>query len=137
MSSIPSSLKEIQKTIPAPCTLVAVSKTKPNSDIMEAYESGHRDFGENKVQELTRKAEELPEDFQGDGGEAEAIEQLTQVAKNIKPNHVQVFKQLSLSDTNFYCIKKSSISDIILFEHYSIQAKPEEEKSLDLDCSRL
>ena len=43
-------------------TLIAVSKTKPNELIMEAYESGVRDFGENKVQELLRKKEELPDD---------------------------------------------------------------------------
>lgn len=45
------------------CTLVAVSKRKPASDIMEAYDAGHRDFGENKVQELTQKASELPKDI--------------------------------------------------------------------------
>ena len=44
-------------------TLIAVSKTNPNELIMEAYESGVRDFGENKVQELLRKKEELPDDI--------------------------------------------------------------------------
>ena len=44
--------------------LVAVSKTKPNEDLLQAYEAGQRDFGENKVQELARKAEELPKDIQ-------------------------------------------------------------------------
>ena len=44
-------------------TLVAVSKTKPNDMIMEAYNQGVRDFGENKVQELLRKKEELPKDI--------------------------------------------------------------------------
>ena len=43
--------------------LVAVSKTKPNEDILEAYEAGIRDFGENKVQELTAKYEALPKDI--------------------------------------------------------------------------
>lgn len=46
------------------CTLIAVSKTKPNQDILEAYQMGFRDFGENKIQELTRKSEELPKDIQ-------------------------------------------------------------------------
>lgn len=45
------------------CTLVAVSKTKPNELIMEAYEAGHRDFGENKVQDLVAKADALPKDI--------------------------------------------------------------------------
>ena len=40
-------------------TLIAVSKTKPNELVMEAYETGIRDFGENKVQELVRKCEGL------------------------------------------------------------------------------
>ena len=44
-------------------TLIAVSKTKPNDLIMEVYESGIRDFGENKVQDLVRKSEELPKDI--------------------------------------------------------------------------
>ena len=44
-------------------TLVAVSKTKPDEDLMEAYRAGQRDFGENRVQELVGKAGRLPEDI--------------------------------------------------------------------------
>ena len=44
-------------------TLVAVSKTKPVEDILKLYELGHRDFGENYVQELVEKAERLPKDI--------------------------------------------------------------------------
>jgi pyridoxal phosphate enzyme (YggS family) len=44
-------------------TLVAVSKTKPVEDILELYNLGHRDFGENYVQELAEKAEALPKDI--------------------------------------------------------------------------
>ncbi|MDO4477724.1 MAG: YggS family pyridoxal phosphate-dependent enzyme [Lachnospiraceae bacterium] len=44
-------------------TLLAVSKTKPEADIMELYEAGHRDFGENYVQELREKQEHLPKDI--------------------------------------------------------------------------
>lgn len=44
-------------------TLVAVSKTKPDEDLMAAYEAGQRDFGENRVQELVGKAERLPKDI--------------------------------------------------------------------------
>lgn len=43
--------------------LIAVSKTKPNSDIMELYDLGHRAFGENYVQELVDKADQLPKDI--------------------------------------------------------------------------
>ncbi|HVZ96836.1 MAG TPA: YggS family pyridoxal phosphate-dependent enzyme [Chitinophagaceae bacterium] len=44
-------------------TLVAVSKTKPVHDILELYNSGQKDFGENYVQELTEKAGQLPKDI--------------------------------------------------------------------------
>ena len=44
-------------------TLVAVSKTKPDEDLMAAYQAGQRDFGENRVQELVGKAGRLPEDI--------------------------------------------------------------------------
>jgi len=47
-----------------PCRLVAISKTKPDEEIMEAYEAGQRIFGENKVQELTDKYERLPKDIE-------------------------------------------------------------------------
>jgi pyridoxal phosphate enzyme (YggS family) len=43
--------------------LIAVSKTKPSEDIMELYALGHRDFGENYVQELVKKQAELPQDI--------------------------------------------------------------------------
>lgn len=60
---IQENLKRITATIPDGVTLLAVSKTKPCSDIMEAYEFGIRDFGENKVQEMTSKYEALPKDI--------------------------------------------------------------------------
>lgn len=50
--------------LPESVRLVAVSKTKPNEDILEAYNVGQRIFGENKVQDLTRKYEDLPKDIE-------------------------------------------------------------------------
>jgi len=61
---IKENLIETLKEIPGNVQLVAVSKTKPNEDIIEAYNEGQRVFGENKVQELTTKYEELPKDIQ-------------------------------------------------------------------------
>ena len=60
---IAENLNTIKENIPALVTLVAVSKTKPDEAIMEAYQAGHRDFGENKVQDLVAKQERLPEDI--------------------------------------------------------------------------
>ena len=66
-------LQQVEKRIQEACkradrdrkgvTLIAVSKTKPTSMIDEIYEEGIRDFGENKVQELTEKYEQLPTDI--------------------------------------------------------------------------
>lgn len=60
---IKDNLENIQNTIPEHVTLIAVSKTKPQSDILEAYEAGHRHFGESKVQEMVDKFDDLPKDI--------------------------------------------------------------------------
>lgn len=57
-------IKEITSTLPTSVSLIAVSKTKPVSDLQEAYDAGQRAFGENKVQELVDKAAVLPKDIQ-------------------------------------------------------------------------
>ena len=57
---IKDNLSTLLQSIPDSVTLVAVSKTKPVENLLEAYEAGQRDFGENKVQELVDKASELP-----------------------------------------------------------------------------
>ena len=62
--SIAGNLQHIKQQIPSGVTLVAVSKTHGNEAIMEAYATGQRIFGENKVQELTQKYEDLPKDIQ-------------------------------------------------------------------------
>ena len=61
--TIASNLKAIQSSLANKVTLVAVSKTKPNTAILEAYQAGQRIFGENKVKELAQKAEKLPKDI--------------------------------------------------------------------------
>ncbi len=62
--SIKENLQNIRQQVGDRACLVAVSKTKPNEDIMEAYEAGQRVFGENKVQELVNKYESLPKDIE-------------------------------------------------------------------------
>jgi pyridoxal phosphate enzyme (YggS family) len=62
--SIKNNLLNIKATLPEHVTLVAVSKTKPVSDLMEAYEAGQRIFGENKIQEMAEKWEQMPKDIQ-------------------------------------------------------------------------
>ncbi len=63
--SITSNINELHKELdPIGVQLIAISKTKPNADILEAYNAGQRAFGENQVQELVAKYEELPKDIE-------------------------------------------------------------------------
>ncbi len=73
MGFVKENLEMVEKEIEKACqksgrnrsdvTLIAVSKTKPVSLVMEAYDAGIRDFGENKVQELVQKYEKMPKDI--------------------------------------------------------------------------
>lgn len=61
---ISENLKNLKSKLPNKVTLIAVSKTKPVSDLMQAYNAGHKVFGENKVQEMESKWQEMPKDIQ-------------------------------------------------------------------------
>jgi len=61
---IAKNIEKIKSTLPEGVKLIAVSKTKPNEAILEAYQTGHRLFAENKAQELIRKQPELPNDIE-------------------------------------------------------------------------
>lgn len=63
MTDIQSHLKLVEQEIGDNVKLVAVSKTKPQEDLIEAYNVGQRHFGENKVQELEKKYQDLPKDI--------------------------------------------------------------------------
>ncbi|MFK5959381.1 MAG: YggS family pyridoxal phosphate-dependent enzyme [Lutibacter sp.] len=62
--SIKDNLHTIKNSLPNHVELIAVSKTKPNSAILEAYNAGQRAFGENKIQEMAEKHEFLPKDIE-------------------------------------------------------------------------
>ena len=62
--NIKNNINNLRQNLPPDCKLIAVSKTKPVEKIMEAYQAGHRLFGENKVQELVPKYEALPKDIE-------------------------------------------------------------------------
>lgn len=61
--SISQNIQRFQQELPEGCRLIAVSKTKPIEALQEAYDTGVRDFGENKAQEMTEKQEQLPKDI--------------------------------------------------------------------------
>jgi len=62
--NISENLTKVKETLPENVTLVAVSKTKPIEAIQEAYNTGHRIFGENRIQEMVEKQEVMPKDIQ-------------------------------------------------------------------------
>jgi pyridoxal phosphate enzyme (YggS family) len=62
--NIAKNIKKFQDELGKHITLVAISKTKPESDLLEAYNAGQRVFGENKIQEMTEKWESLPKDIE-------------------------------------------------------------------------
>lgn len=62
--SILNNLNAIRAQLPQNVTLVAVSKTRPAAEILEAYNAGQRIFGENKIQEMSEKFEALPKDIE-------------------------------------------------------------------------
>ena len=62
--TIRKNLDQITSSLPPHVTLVAVSKTKPLGDLMQAYKAGQRVFGENKVQEMVEKYHIMPDDVQ-------------------------------------------------------------------------
>ena len=61
---IKNNLNKILQTLPATVQLVAVSKTKPISQILEAYNAGQKVFGENKIQEMVQKFDHMPKDIE-------------------------------------------------------------------------
>ena len=63
MNRIAENINYFKENLPQEVTLVAVSKTKPAEDVQTAYDAGHLDFGENRVQEMVEKYEILPKDI--------------------------------------------------------------------------
>ena len=64
MSIIADNLKHIKEDLPENITLVAVTKTKPVKTILEAYNAGHKIFGENRIREMADKYKDLPKDIE-------------------------------------------------------------------------
>jgi PLP dependent protein len=62
--SISENIKRVKDSLPDGVELVAVTKTKSEDEILQAYDTGHRMFGENKIQEMTAKWEQMPKDIE-------------------------------------------------------------------------
>jgi hypothetical protein len=128
---IATQIQNIKATIPTNVTLVAVSKTKPVSDLMQAYEAGQRIFGENKIQEMAEKWEEMPKDI--------AWHMIGHVQTN-KVKYMAPFVSLVhgvdslklLKEINKQALKNNRIIDCLLQMHIA-----EEETKFGLDQEEL
>jgi pyridoxal phosphate enzyme (YggS family) len=129
--SIKENLLKIKSSLPENVTLVAVSKTKPIADLLEAYNAGQRIFGENKIQEMTEKWEQMPKDI------------LWHMIGHIQTNKVKfmapyvslihgVDSLKLLEEINKQAIKNNRIIDCLLQIHIA-----EEETKFGLDEQEL
>jgi len=131
MNSIKQNLVQIKSTIPEHVTLVAVSKTKPVSDLMQAYEAGQRIFGENKIQEMAEKWEEMPKDIQWHMIGHVQTNKVKFMAPFVSLIHgVDSFKLLQ--EINKQALKNNRIIDCLLQIHIA-----EEETKFGLDENEL
>lgn len=128
---IEQNLKEIKAGLPKDVTLVAVSKTKPVADLMKAYQAGQRIFGENKIQEMFEKWQEMPKDIEW------------QMIGHVQTNKVKVMAPFVslihgvdslklLVEINKQAQKNNRIIDCLLQMHIA-----EEETKFGLDQSEL
>ncbi|MFT5963352.1 MAG: pyridoxal phosphate enzyme (YggS family) [Flavobacterium sp.] len=129
--SIAENLLSIKNKLPEQIKLVAVSKTKPISDLMEAYEAGQRIFGENKIQEMAEKWEQMPKDIQWHMIGHVQTNKVKFMAPFVSLVHgVDSFKLLK--EINKQAAKNDRIIDCLLQIHIA-----EEETKFGLDNSEL
>lgn len=129
--SITKNLQFIQSQLPQQVTLVAVSKTKPVSDLLEAYQAGQRIFGENKIQEMTDKWEQLPKDIQWHMIGHVQTNKVKYMAPYVALIHgVDSFKLLE--EINKQAIKNNRVIDCLLQIHIA-----EEETKFGFDAVEL
>jgi len=129
--SIAENLLSIKNTLPEQVTLVAVSKTKPIPDLMEAYDAGQRIFGENKIQEMESKWEQMPKDIQWHmigHVQTNKVKFMTPFVSLI--HGVDSFKLLK--EINKQALKNNRVIDCLLQMHIA-----EEETKFGLDDEEL
>ncbi len=129
--SIKDNLLKIKSTIPSKVTLVAVSKTKPVSDLMEAYNAGQRVFGENKIQEMTQKWKQMPKDIQWHMIGHVQTNKVKYIAEYVNLIHGVDSLKL-LQEINKQAAKHNRVIDCLLQIHIA-----EEESKFGLDENEL
>lgn len=128
---IAENLHHVLGTIPTDVTLVAVSKTKPEEELMEAYAAGQRVFGENKIQEMTRKYEALPKDIEWHMIGHVQSNKVKYMAPYVHLIH-GVDREKLLKEINKQALKNERVIDCLLQMHIA-----QEETKFGLDENEL
>lgn len=110
---IAKNIESIKAEFTSDVTLVAVSKTKPIQDLMEAYDAGQRIFGENKIQEMTNKWEALPKDIEWHMVGHVQTNKVKYMAPYVKMIHA-VHKMKLLKEINKQAKKENRVIDCLL-----------------------
>ena len=129
--SIKENLRKVLSSIPQEVSLVAVSKTKPEDDLLAAYEAGQRIFGENKIQEMTRKFEALPKDIEWHMIGHVQSNKVKYMAPYVGLIH-SVDREKLLKEINKQAAKNNRVIDCLLQMHIA-----QEETKFGLDHSEL
>lgn len=118
--TITDKLRHIQSSIPNHVTLVAVSKTKPNEMIQEAYDNNQRHFGENKVQDLVEKHDTLPKDIKWHFIGHLQTNKVKFIAPFVHLIHAVDSLKL-LKEINKHAIKNDRVIDVLLQFHIAAE----------------
>ena len=129
--SIAENLHQVLSTIPPKVSLVAVSKTKPEEDLLAAYNAGQRIFGENKIQEMTRKQESLPKDIEWHMIGHVQSNKVKYMAPYVNLIH-GVDREKLLKEINKQAAKNNRVIDCLLQMHIA-----QEETKFGLDANEL
>jgi len=130
--SVENNITELRKELPSTVKLVAVSKFMPNELIMEAYNAGQRDFGENRPQELSRKISDLPSDIRWHFLGHLQTNKIKMIIEGVSLIHSADSLKL-ISEIGKEAAKRGLIKDILIQQHISSESTKQGFSPLEMD----
>ncbi|PKP36871.1 MAG: YggS family pyridoxal phosphate-dependent enzyme [Bacteroidetes bacterium HGW-Bacteroidetes-14] len=130
--SVENNITELRKELPSTVKLVAVSKFMPNELIMEAYNAGQRDFGENRPQELNRKMAELPSDIRWHFLGHLQTNKIKLIIDSVSLIHSADSLRL-ISEIGKEAAKRGLVKDILIQQHISSEDTKQGFSSIEME----
>lgn len=130
--SVENNITELRKELPSTVKLVAVSKFMPNELIMEAYNAGQRDFGENRPQELSRKMAELPSDIRWHFLGHLQTNKIKLIIDSVSLIHSADSLRL-ISEIGKEAAKRGLVKDILIQQHISSEDTKQGFSSIEME----